>query len=102
MGHTEYKISPGMALGLPVIASPQISYIEALSGRQAGIIAVTAEDWREALHTIGRDSATRERMGRNGRATVDERYSTAVVADRYHRVLLELTRNGLYSSQRQG
>ncbi len=31
MGHSEYKITLGMAVGLPAVASPQQSYIEAIS-----------------------------------------------------------------------
>lgn len=89
MGHTEYKISPGMALGLPVIASPQASYVEALAGG-GGLVVDGEEEWRQALEQLGRDSATRERMGSDGRATVRSRYATAVVADRYHRLILEL------------
>ena len=31
MGHSEYKITLGMAIGLPAVASPQLSYVDAIS-----------------------------------------------------------------------
>jgi glycosyltransferase involved in cell wall biosynthesis len=77
-----------MAAGLPAIASPQRSYIEALGGG-GGIVATSPEDWAEGLEAV-RDSKHRVELGARARATVVERYSTPVVARRYGDFLLSL------------
>jgi glycosyltransferase involved in cell wall biosynthesis len=88
LGHTEWKITLGMAAGLPAIASPQRSYIEALEGG-GGIVAASREDWVEGLEAL-RDPKRRFELGARARATVVERYSTPVVARRYGDFLLSL------------
>jgi glycosyltransferase involved in cell wall biosynthesis len=85
VGHTAYKITPGMAQGLPAIASPQQSYVEALADG-GGIICETTDEWIEAINRL-RDPALRAEMGAKARRTVERHYSTAVVAARYARGL---------------
>jgi glycosyltransferase involved in cell wall biosynthesis len=86
MGHTEYKITLGMAVGLPAVASRQRSYVEAISHRGGGILAESTEDWVAALTRL-RDAGLRSELGGLARATVQEHYATPVVAARYHRAL---------------
>jgi glycosyltransferase involved in cell wall biosynthesis len=83
MGHTENKIAFGMAAGLPVIASPQRSYVEALTHRGGGFIADTSGEWANTLERLCSDWQLRREMGKQGRRTVVERYSTAPVAKQY-------------------
>lgn len=82
MGHTEYKIALGMAVGLPAIASPQPSYVEALA-QGGGVIATTATDWRDALARLAADPNLRATMGRHARETVLTHYATDKVAPMY-------------------
>jgi glycosyltransferase involved in cell wall biosynthesis len=91
LGHTEYKITLGMALGLPAIASPQQSYLEALADG-GGIIAETPESWRTAIERLRDDVDVRRQMGGRARRTVVERYSTGTVALRYLELLDSLVR----------
>lgn len=81
MGHTEYKIALGMAVGLPAIASPQPSYVEALA-EGGGFIATTTADWTDALTRLV-DPTLRASMGRRARETVLAHYATDVVAPLY-------------------
>jgi glycosyltransferase involved in cell wall biosynthesis len=83
MGHTEYKISLGMAVGLPAVASPQESYVDAIGYAGGGIVANSLDDWRRALASLGADPQLRRTMGAAARRTVLERYSTPVVARQY-------------------
>ena len=89
LGHTEWKITLGMAAGLPAVASPQQSYVEAIEAGGGGIVADTAAEWRDALERL-RDPAVRAELGARARRTVEERYSTPVVARRYGDFLLEV------------
>ncbi len=92
-GHTEYKITLGMAVGLPAIASPQQSYIEAISHNDGGIIARTEEEWLEALIRLANDHQLRAEIGTRARQTVLERYSTPVVAQQYLEVFHQVLDN---------
>ena len=89
LGHTEYKITLGMAAGLPAIASPQQSYVEAIGAHGGGFIATTTAEWIEALQRL-QDAALRQRLGAFARRTVRERYSTPVVGRMYLDVLRQL------------
>jgi glycosyltransferase involved in cell wall biosynthesis len=89
LGHTEWKITLGMAAGLAAVASPQQSYIEAISHRGGGIIAAGPGEWWVALDQL-RDARFRAELGRRARETVVERYSTPVVARQYAELLTSL------------
>lgn len=89
LGHSEYKITLGMAVGLPAVASPQQSYVEAISHRGGGIIAGTPEEWDAALRTL-MDRSLRAALGVRAAETVRERYATPVVASQYRDLLLSL------------
>jgi glycosyltransferase involved in cell wall biosynthesis len=90
MGHTEYKITLGMACGLPAVASPQQSYQEAINHKGGGIIADTPEEWQAALQKLCSSSELRIQMGLAAQQTVKEQYATPVVAHQYLEVLQEL------------
>ncbi|MDX6513970.1 MAG: hypothetical protein QOE36_3474 [Gaiellaceae bacterium] len=91
LGHTEWKITLGMACGLPAVAAPQQSYIEAIEADGGGFVARTPEEWRDALVALG-DPGLRRELGARARRTVVERYSTEVVAPRYRAALEGLLR----------
>jgi len=90
VAHTEYKITLGMAVGLPAVASPQRSYVEAIGHLGGGIVAEGVGEWREALEQLRDDPAQRAELGRRARRTVLERYSTPVVSARYLELLESL------------
>lgn len=91
LGHTEYKITPGMAIGLPAVASPQRSYATAIADRGGGLVAETDADWREALARLSEDVDLRSELGGKAAATVRERYSTPVTSRAYLELFLSLT-----------
>jgi glycosyltransferase involved in cell wall biosynthesis len=82
LGHSEWKITLGMAAGLPAVASPQQSYVEAIEAHGGGIVADSPEEWRAAFERL-RDPAERADLGARARRTVEERYATPVVARKY-------------------
>ena len=90
LGHSEWKITLGMASGLPAVASPQQSYVEAIGDRGGGIVADSAEDWTEALTRLAAEPSLREELGARAGETVRERYATPVVAREYRDLLASL------------
>jgi glycosyltransferase involved in cell wall biosynthesis len=89
LGHSEWKITLGMAAGLPAVASPQQSYVEAIAAHGAGMVAESPEEWRAAVERL-RDPRLRAELGARARQTVEELYSTPVIACRYGHFLREV------------
>ena len=90
LGHSEWKITLGMAVGLPAVASPQQSYVEAIEHCGGGLVADGPVAWRAALERLRDDRAYRLELGRRAATTVRERYATPVVAAQYQRLVHEL------------
>jgi len=86
MGHTEYKISLGMAAGLPAIASPQPSYLDALA-TGGGKICRTPDEWAAAFHFYLSDHKAHQADGLRARQIIESRYAIPVVAQQYEDVL---------------
>ncbi len=83
LGHSEWKISLGMACGLPAVASPVPSYgdVAERAGEGAVRLCATVREWGVALDEIlnaGGDD--RMRWGGAAREVVRDFYSTEVVA----------------------
>ncbi len=93
LGHTEYKITLGMALGLPAIASPQLSYVNALR-YGGGIIASTETEWYLALRKLISSSMLREKMGIKAKNTVKKYYSLTIILKKYVDLFNDLLRYG--------
>lgn len=87
LGHTEYKISLGMARNLPAVASPQPSYVTAIRRGGGGIICYDQQDWIAALTRLRDEVDERLAMGQNARRTVEEHYLTPIVAAQLAEVL---------------
>jgi len=92
LAHTEYKITLGMSMGLPAIASPQQSYKEAIGDGSGGHICSTPEDWRSILKRYLSDPRLLEVQGVRARDRVLSRYAIPVVAPHYAQVLEEICR----------
>lgn len=87
LGHTEYKISLGMARNLPAVASPQPSYVTAIRARQGGVLCYRESDWVEAFTRLREDVPFRLAMGQHARETVEQLYLTPIVAAKMAAVL---------------
>lgn len=80
--HTEWKITLGMACGLPAITSPQPSYLdvrERSDDQSAVTICSSGAEWADAFETARR-AEWRERASEAARRVVREHYLTEVVA----------------------
>jgi glycosyltransferase involved in cell wall biosynthesis len=78
-GKCGYKLLQVMAAGLPVIASPVGANAAIIRDQENGFLASSPADWRSALIRVIDDATLRLSIGRNGRATVEERYAIAAV-----------------------
>jgi len=77
-GKCGLKILQYMAAGVPVVASPVGVNAEIIRHGHNGLLATTAAEWERTLEDLLADAPLRERLGREGLRTVEERYSLAV------------------------
>jgi glycosyltransferase involved in cell wall biosynthesis len=88
-GKCGLKLIQYMACVLPVVGTPVGVNREIIEHGRNGFHAETKEDWVEAVETLRRDPALRQHMGQAGRNIVEDRYSLAVAAPKFARLLRE-------------
>lgn len=79
-GKCSYKMLSYMASGLPVVVSPVGMNADLLQEAPVGYGPRSDREWGDALNRLLDDADLRNRLGRSGRALVEERYSTAHIA----------------------
>lgn len=77
-GKCGYKALLYMACGIPAIASPVGVNMDIIENGASGFLAASSREWEEAILSLLSDSAGRHRMGLNGRAVIEERFSQSV------------------------
>lgn len=82
-GKCGFKALLYMALAIPAVVSPVGVNTEIVKDGENGYCAVDEGAWLTALGRLIRDPELREKMGRNGRATVLDRYSVRSQRDHY-------------------
>lgn len=81
-GKCAYKLIQYMACGLPTVASPIGANCDVVVEGKTGFFAETASVWVEKLERLLRDATLRQRLGKAGRARVEDKYSLQHVAPR--------------------
>lgn len=79
-GKCAFKALQYMAAGLPVLASPVGVNRDVVVEGKTGFLPKGPGEWAGRLGRLLGDAALRESMGRAGRAHVEERYATSVLA----------------------
>ena len=84
-GKCAYKAIQYMASGIPVVADAVGVASQVVGNDIGGFLVSSEDDWVEALLALAQDAALRLRLGRQGRARVEQEYSVRrwapVVAD---------------------
>ena len=76
-----------MATGKPVVVSPVGMNTDLVRSGQNGILASSTDEWVAALEQLADSPELRQRLGRAGRTTVEEKYAGSVVAAQFARVV---------------
>jgi len=79
-GKCGYKLVQYLACGVPVVASPVGVNATLVQPGENGFLATTDAEWIQALTCLADDEALRRRLGAQGRALVESRYSLQVAA----------------------
>lgn len=86
-GKCAFKLIQYMASGIPVAASPVGSNLSVVEEGVNGFLADNEEAWEQALAALLTNGPMRERMGENGRRTVQERFSLEAHAESYAEII---------------
>ena len=82
-GKCGFKALLYMALAIPAVVSPVGVNTEIVRDGETGYLAKSEDDWLTGLSRLISHPELREKMGRNGRNTVLERYSVRSQRDHY-------------------
>ena len=103
LGKSGLKALQYMGVGVPVVASRIGAACGFIRDGENGFLATSTDEWVEKLTRLVTDPALRSRMGRAGRATVEERFSVRATAPVYLGVIesvLQSPRRRLVPAQR--
>jgi glycosyltransferase involved in cell wall biosynthesis len=82
-GKCGLKILQYQAAALPVVANPVGVHVEMIETGRTGRLPSSDGEWVDALYELSTDQELRARMGRNGRESVEARYSVDRWAQRF-------------------
>lgn len=88
-GKCALKALQYMAMGIPAVCSPVGANCEVIRHGENGLLAATPEDWLLHLEALIDDPTLREKLGREGRKTVEQRYSRQRCASLFAGVVRE-------------
>ena len=86
-GKCAFKLLQYMSSGVPAVASPVGVNTDVIEDGKNGLLALSGEEWVEALSKLIEDAEFREVLGREARRTVKERYSLKVNAPKLLKAL---------------
>ncbi|MBN1959304.1 MAG: glycosyltransferase family 4 protein [Deltaproteobacteria bacterium] len=88
-GKCGLKLMQYMACGIPSVASPVGVNKQIIKHNENGLLATTADEWREALLSLLNDETLRQRLGQSARVTIEKKYSLEVWGPRLVRLYEE-------------
>jgi glycosyltransferase involved in cell wall biosynthesis len=76
-----------MGMGIPAVCSAVGANCEVIQHGENGLLASSQQEWIANLESLIDDAALRERLGNEGRRTVEERYSMKSCAELFAKVV---------------
>jgi glycosyltransferase involved in cell wall biosynthesis len=92
-GKCGFKALQYMGLGIPAVVSPVGANQRIVAHGKNGFWAGTESEWVSLLDRLLDDQDLQARLGREGRRTVEERYSARVIAPFVHEIFRRAVKN---------
>ena len=96
-GKCALKALQYMAMGIPTVCSAVGANCDVIQHGENGLLALTSEQWINALQSLIDDADLRSRLGAMGRRTVEEKYSMLQCANQFGQVV----RDAVTSQQKE-
>lgn len=89
-GKSGYKLIQYMACAVPALGTALGANKEIIQDGRNGLLAASMEEFETKLESLINQQTERERLGQNGRKTVEEHYSLQAQQEIFHNVLLSV------------
>ena len=87
-GKSGFKLIQYMGVGVPVVCSPIGVNAEIVTDGTNGYLADAKAEWFEKLSLLIEDENLRERLGRNGRESIRDKFTVEANAAKFVEVIL--------------
>jgi glycosyltransferase involved in cell wall biosynthesis len=84
------RVGEGMALGIPIVASPVGEQKYVIQSGINGFLAKNEEEWYTYLKMLVEDEKLRDSVGKSGRETVEKELSSLVCGKKLFDIIEEL------------
>ena len=92
-GKSALRVGLGMAMGIPVVASPVGEQKYIIKHGINGFLAKNEEEWYQYLKILIEDKSLRMEMGKNGRETAENLFSLDACGKKLFNILTKLFKN---------
>lgn len=91
-GKSALRVGIGMAMGMPVVASPVGEQKYIIKDSLNGFLAQNEDDWYKYLKALIEDGELRETMGKNGRETAEKKLSLRVCSKKLFDIIASVSK----------
>lgn len=88
-GKGAYKLLEYMALSIPAVGSNVGENTYVIEDGINGFLASSEKDWVSRLSMLIEDEKLREKIGKNGRKTIEEKYSLRIIGKKLARIIIQ-------------
>ncbi|MCH8954932.1 glycosyltransferase family 4 protein [candidate division KSB1 bacterium] len=100
-GKGGFKLIQYMGVGVPVVCSPVGVNAEIVTDGTNGYLADTKEAWFEKLSLLIKDENLRERLGRKGRESIQDKFTVEANAAKFVEIILSNSKSQTINEKRE-
>jgi len=101
-GKGGFKLIQYMGVGVPVVCSPIGINSEIVHDGTNGYLAVAKDEWLKKLSLLIEDENLRERLGRKGRESIQNKFTIEANAAKFVKIILSNSKSQTINEKREG